>query len=86
VIEPDEKAEISAERMSRMIARGRLAGVRLIFRNHRPPSRPLTQIAKRLDAAIMPLGVMGNEHPGMMGGTYLEMMQMNIRKLLMAFH
>jgi ABC-type Zn uptake system ZnuABC Zn-binding protein ZnuA len=86
VIEPDEKTEISAERMSRMISRGRLAGVHIIFRNHRPPSRPLTQIAKRLDAAIMPLGVMGNEHPGMMGGTYLEMMQMNIRKLLMAFH
>ncbi|MGD0584239.1 MAG: metal ABC transporter substrate-binding protein [Oryzomonas sp.] len=86
VIEPDETAEISAERMSRMIARGRLAGVHLIFRNHRPPSRPLTQIAKRIDAAIMPLGVMGNEHPDMMGGTYLEMMQINIRKLLMAFH
>ena len=86
VIEPDEKAEISAERMSRVIARGRLAGVHIIFRNLRPPSRPLTQIAKRIDAAIMPLGVMGNEHPGMMGGTYLEMMQMNIRKLLVAFH
>ena len=86
VIEPDEKAEISSERMSRVIARGRLAGVHIIFRNHRPPSRPLTQIAKRIDAAIMPLGVMGNEHPGMMGGTYLEMMQMNIRKLLAAFH
>jgi ABC-type Zn uptake system ZnuABC Zn-binding protein ZnuA len=86
VIEPDEKAEIGAERMSKIIARGRLAGVHLIFRNHRPPSRPLTQIAKRLDAAIMPLGVVGNEHHGMMGGTYLEMMQMNIRKLLVAFH
>jgi len=86
VIEPDEKSEISAERMSRMIARGRLAGVHLVFRNHRPPSRPLTLIAKRLDAAIMPLGVMGNEHPGIMGNAYLEMMQTNIRKLLMAFH
>jgi ABC-type Zn uptake system ZnuABC Zn-binding protein ZnuA len=86
VIAPDEKAEISAERMSRMIARGRLAGVHLIFRDHRPPSRPLTQIAKRINAAILPLGVMGNEHPGMMGSTYLEMMQLNIRKLLVAFH
>jgi ABC-type Zn uptake system ZnuABC Zn-binding protein ZnuA len=86
VIVSDEKTEISAERMSRMIARGRLAGVHLILRNHRPPSRQLTQIAKRLDAAIMPLGVMGNEHPDVMGGTYLEMMQNNIRKLLLAFH
>lgn len=86
VIEPDEKGEISAERMSTVIAKGRLAGVHIIFRNHRPPTRPLTLIAKKIDAAIMPLGVMGNEHPGMMGGTYLEMMQMNIRKLLAAFH
>jgi len=86
VIAPDEKTEISAERMSRMIARGRLAGVHLIFRNHRPPNRPIMQIAKRIDAAIVPLGVMGNEHPGIMGGTYLEMMQINIKKLLMAFH
>ncbi|GFE59821.1 periplasmic solute-binding protein [Geobacter sp. AOG2] len=86
VIVPDEKTEISAERMSRMIARGRLAGVHLIFRNHRPPSRPLTQIAKRIDATIVPLGVMGNEHAGIMNGNYLEMMQINIRKLLMAFH
>ena len=86
VIEPDEKSEISAERMSRMIARGRLAGVHLVFRNYRPPSRPLTLIAKRLDAAMMPLGVMGNEHPGIVGNAYLEMMQTNIRKLLMAFH
>jgi len=85
-IESDEKAEISAERMSKMIAKGRLAGVHLIFRNHRPPSRPLTQIAKRLDAAIIPLGVMGNEHPGIIGNNYLEMMQINIRKLLVAFH
>ena len=72
--------------MSRMIARGRLAGVHLIFRNHRPPNRPLMQIAKRIDASIVPLGVMGNEHPGMLGGNYLEMMQINIKKLLMAFH
>lgn len=86
VIVPDEKTGISAERMSRMIARGRLAGVHLIFRNHRPPSRALTQIAKRIDAAIVPLGVMGNEHSEMMSGNYLEMMQINARKLLMAFH
>jgi len=86
VIVPDEKTEISAERMSRMIAKGRLAGVHLIFRNHRPPSRQIIQIAKRIDAAVMPLGVMGNEHPDMMSGSYLEMMQINARKLLMAFH
>jgi ABC-type Zn uptake system ZnuABC Zn-binding protein ZnuA len=86
VIAPDEKTEINAERMARMIAKGRLAGVHLLFRDHRPPSRALTQIAKRIDAAILPLGVMGNEHPGMMGGTYLDMMQINIRKLLVAFH
>jgi len=86
VIVPDEKTETSAERMSKMVARGRLAGVHLIFRNHRPPNRSLTQIAKRLDASLVPLGVMGNEHPGMMGGTYLEMMQVNIKKLLVAFH
>ncbi|KAB0667428.1 zinc ABC transporter substrate-binding protein [Oryzomonas japonica] len=86
VVVPDERTEISAERMSRMIARGRLAGVHLIFRNHRPPTRPLTQIAKRIDAALVPLGVMGNEHPDMMNGSYLELMQVNIKKLLMAFH
>lgn len=86
VIVPDERTEISAERMSRMIARGRLAAVHLIFRNHRPPGRPLTQIAKRIDAALVPLGVMGNEHPDMMNGNYLEMMRTNARKLLLEFH
>lgn len=86
VIVPDEKTEISAERMSRMIARGRLAGVHLIFRNHRPPSKALARIAKRIDAVIVPLGVMGNEHPDMMSGNYLEMMQINAKKLLLAFH
>jgi len=86
VIGPDERTEISAERMSRIIAKGRLAGVHLIFRNHHPPTRSVIQISKRLDASIMPLGVMGNEHPGIAGNSYLEMMQLNIKKLLMAFH
>ncbi|QEM69611.1 zinc ABC transporter substrate-binding protein [Geobacter sp. FeAm09] len=86
VVVPDERTEISPERLSRMVARGRLAGVHLIFRNHRPPTRQLAQIAKRIDATLVPLGVMGNEHPDMMSGSYLELMQMNIRKLLMAFH
>lgn len=86
VIGLDERADISAERMSRIIAKGRLAGVHLIIRSHRPPSRSLTQLSKRLDAAFLSLGVMGNEHPGFSGNAYLEMMQSNIKKLLLAFY
>jgi len=86
VIESDEKSDISAERMVKIIAKGRLEGVHLIFRSHRPPSRSLVQISRKLDAAIIPLGVMGSEHPGVTGSSYLEMMQTNIKKLLLAFH
>jgi ABC-type Zn uptake system ZnuABC Zn-binding protein ZnuA len=81
IIQADERTEFTPERIAKMVAKGKTEGVGVIFRDLRPPARTLTQIAGRLNARVVPLGIMGNEHPSMANG-YLRLMHHNLGKLL----
>jgi ABC-type Zn uptake system ZnuABC Zn-binding protein ZnuA len=85
IIQTDEKMEVPAERIAKVVATAKTADVHLMFRDLRPPSRTAAQIANKLAARSVPLGVMGNEHHTT-GNGYLELIRGNLKKLLLEFH